>query len=50
MAQSGRRFVSLHQADLVIESSGHQRSFFGRAYLPNEIPAGITIQDIQLLK
>jgi hypothetical protein len=43
----GHRSVSHHAADLVIESSGHPRSFVGRAYLPASIPAGITAQEIQ---
>ena len=43
----GHRSVSHHAADLVIESSGHPRSFVGRAYLPTAIPAGLTPQEIQ---
>ncbi|MES1982498.1 MAG: DUF2844 domain-containing protein [Pseudomonadota bacterium] len=38
---------NLNQANLVIESGGHMRNFFGRAYLPADIPAGVTVQDIQ---
>lgn len=44
---AGHRSISHHAADLVIESSGHPRSFVGRAYLPTALPAGITPQDIQ---
>jgi len=43
----GHRSVSHHAGDLVIESSGHPRSFVGRAYLPAALPAVITPQDIQ---
>ncbi len=43
----GHRYVSYHSSNLVIESSGHPRSFVGRAYLPTAIPAGTTQQDIQ---
>jgi hypothetical protein len=43
----GHRSITHHADDLVIESSGHPRSFVGRAYLPTAIPAGITPQDIQ---
>jgi hypothetical protein len=43
----GHRSISHHSADLVIESSGHPRSYVGRAYLPTAIPAGIIPQDIQ---
>ena len=44
---AGHRFVSQHEADLVVESGGHPRSFVGRAYLPSALPAGIAVQDIQ---
>jgi hypothetical protein len=43
----GRPFVSQHAPDLVVESGGHPRSFFGRAYLPGAIPTGITPAEIQ---
>lgn len=43
----GHRIFSLHGSGLVIESGGHPRSFAGRAYLPNELPAGVTVQEIQ---
>lgn len=43
----GRRFFSLHKSGLVIESGGHPRSFAGRAYLPDALPPGINVQDIQ---
>lgn len=42
-----RRFFSQNEADLVIESGGHQGRFAGRAYLKSVIPAGITAQEIQ---
>ncbi len=44
---AGHPFTHLHEDNLVIESRGHARSFFGRAYLPNAIPAGVSPQDIQ---
>jgi hypothetical protein len=44
---AGRRFVSQHESDLVIESGGHPRSFVGRAYLPSALPAGVAEKDIQ---
>ena len=43
----GRPFVSQHAPDLVVESGGHPRSFFGRAYLPGAIPTGVTPAEIQ---
>ena len=44
---AGHRNFNQHEGDLVIESGGHQRSFFGRAYLSSLIPADVTLQDIQ---
>ncbi len=44
---AGHRSVSQHEADLVIESGGHPRSFAGRAYLPGALPAGVAEKDIQ---
>jgi hypothetical protein len=43
----GRRPVAVTRSDLVIRSSGHMRSFFGYAYLPEQLPAGTTLQDIR---
>jgi hypothetical protein len=42
-----RRGISLHDADLVIESSGMMRAFSGRAYLPHKLPATLVVQDIR---
>jgi hypothetical protein len=42
-----RRGVSLHDPDLVIESSGMMRSFSGRAYLPQRLPPIVAAQDIR---
>jgi hypothetical protein len=44
---AGHPFTHLHENKLVIESRGHPRSFRGRAYLPDAIPAGVSPQDIQ---
>ena len=46
-SNAGHRFFSQHEADLVIESGGHQRSFAGRAYLISAIPVNVTVQEIQ---
>jgi hypothetical protein len=37
-----RRTASVHESDLVVESSGHMRAFYGRAYLHSMLPAGVT--------
>lgn len=46
-ARHGRGPVSLKQSDLVVHSGGHMGSFFGQAWLPRALPAGITGADIQ---
>jgi hypothetical protein len=43
----GRSPVFIKRRDIVIESGGHQRSFFGRAYLPAAMPSGMRESDIQ---
>ncbi|HSB74932.1 MAG TPA: DUF2844 domain-containing protein [Terriglobales bacterium] len=32
---------------LVVQSTGHQRSFTGRAYLPQEVPSGVRAHSLQ---
>jgi len=36
----------IENPDLVVQSSGHMRSFSGNAYVPGLIPAGLNIHDI----
>ncbi|HEY5581431.1 MAG TPA: DUF2844 domain-containing protein [Rhodoferax sp.] len=45
---TGRRGgpVSIQQSGLVIQSSGRMRNFFGHAYAPALIPAGVNIKDV----
>jgi hypothetical protein len=31
----------------VVEVSGHLRSFTGRAYIPQQLPAGMHVEDIR---
>jgi hypothetical protein len=39
--------VSLQQDDLVVESNGHMRAYFGRAYVPSLLPPQVSIAEIQ---
>ena len=39
--------VSIRQAGLVVQISGHTRSFVGRAYVPQMLPAGVHAEDIR---
>ncbi|GGC60491.1 DUF2844 domain-containing protein [Undibacterium terreum] len=45
--KAGNSQVSVNQADVVIHSGGHMRAYTGSAYLPSELPAGFTADDIQ---
>lgn len=47
-AKRGRRSsAAVHNPDLVVESSGHMRSFHGRAYLNSMLPGGVTEDIVQ---
>jgi len=38
--------ISIQLPDLVVELSGHMRSFSGRAYLVDQVPAGVSLESI----
>lgn len=42
-----RRIAAVHNGDLVVESSGHVRAFYGRAYLNSMLPPGVTQEVVQ---
>jgi hypothetical protein len=44
---SGRGPLRIDHGDLVVESSGHMRAFRGRAYLPQQLPAGVAADEIR---
>jgi len=37
----------LQQSGLVVRSTGHMRAFAGQAYLPGQLPQGVSIEDIR---
>jgi hypothetical protein len=39
--------VDVRAADLVVQSAGHMRAFFGRAYVTSLLPAGVEPGDLQ---
>lgn len=43
----GQRHLEVRQPDLVVQSGGHMRAFFGRAYIPSLLPANFDPKDIQ---
>ncbi|MGA2001895.1 MAG: DUF2844 domain-containing protein, partial [Terriglobales bacterium] len=42
----GRRPLNLHLSGLVVQLNGHIRAFHGRAYLPEQIPAGAKEEEL----
>ncbi len=42
----GHTHLEIRQNDWVMQSNGHMRSFQGRAYLPQALPAGVTLDEI----
>ena len=43
----GHAPLLVHLPNLIVELGGHMRSFTGRAYLPDQIPAGVHAEDIR---
>lgn len=46
-SRRGRGPLQINEPGLVVQSGGHMRSFGGRAYLPQMIPAGVSIDEIK---
>jgi hypothetical protein len=42
-----RRHFQIRQPDLVVESGGRMRAFYGRSYVPSLMPANVTADDIR---
>ena len=45
--KAARGPITIQLPGLIVERGGHARSFFGRAYVPQMIPQGVTADDIQ---
>ena len=43
----GHRPINIHEAGLVVETGGHMRAHFGRAYIPDLLPQGVTANQIR---
>ncbi|MFZ3367078.1 MAG: DUF2844 domain-containing protein [Candidatus Sulfotelmatobacter sp.] len=43
----GRRPLMIQQPGLVVQIGGHPRSFAGRAYVPEMLPSGVRVEEIQ---
>jgi len=46
MQRRGRSPVSVMTPDLVVHSRGRMRAFFGLAYLPGALPAGVAVSEL----
>lgn len=46
-ARAGRRPLMIEQPGLIVQSGGHMRSFTGRAYIPEMLPAGVSAEAIR---
>jgi len=45
--RTGRAPLNIQQSGLVVQSGGHMRAYFGRAYIPGMLPAGVTPDEIK---
>lgn len=43
----GRKPVRVDRSDLVVQAAGHMRAYRGRAYVPQMLPAGVTVDEIK---
>ena len=43
----GHKHLAISQPGLVVESQGHMRAFFGKAYIPTLLPAGVTASELK---
>jgi hypothetical protein len=39
--------LQIQQSGLVVQAGGHMRAFSGRAYLPQAVPAGVSVGDLR---
>jgi len=46
-ARFDHHHVQVNQSDLVVQSSGHMRAVSGRAYLPQAIPGGVSVGELE---
>jgi len=45
-AYVGRRPLDLELPGLVVQKNGHVRSFVGRAYIPEQVPLGVKLEEL----
>lgn len=42
----GRRPLNLQLPGLTVQMSGHMRAYAGRAYIPEQVPQGVKVEDL----
>lgn len=42
----GRRPLDIELPGLVVQMTGHMRAFAGRAYIPEQVPQGVKVEDL----
>ena len=47
MPRAGRSHMAVNRPEVVINSGGHMRAFEGSAWLPAELPAGFSVDDLR---
>jgi hypothetical protein len=45
--RSDHRHVDVRRSDLVVQAGGHMRAMIGRAYLPQAVPSGVSVGDLE---
>lgn len=46
-APGSHHHLRITRTDLVVQSDGHMRALFGRAYLPQLVPAGLSVETLE---
>ena len=47
LIRNGRRSLVIEEPGLVVQAGGHMRSYVGRAYVPEMVPAGVSAESIR---
>jgi hypothetical protein len=45
-SRTGHHHLEIRQDNFVMQSSGHMRAFTGRAYVPQALPAGLSLDEL----
>jgi hypothetical protein len=45
--EADRRHMRIREPELVLQSDGRMRAFSGKAYLPQKLPAGVNVDELQ---